>query len=95
MEDLSPPIPNAAVENDAMDGDVFVLFGYTCDLPRLRNFDSALQINSRKGCVICFDFQRAAYRRCLHPDIRLVSIDLAACERRVISSPENKSSCSR
>lgn len=75
MEDLSPPLAGSPIENDAMDGDVPVLFGYTCDMPRLRRFDTALSLHMRNGVVICFDFQEEAYRRCLGPHIQFQSLD--------------------
>lgn len=40
--------------NDAMDGDSPVLFGYTCDMPRIEQFHGALNIH---GVMYCFDFQ--------------------------------------
>lgn len=75
MEDLSPPLTGSPIENDAMDGDVPVLFGYTCDMPRLRRFDTALSLHMRNGVVICFNFQEEAYRRCLGPHIQFQSLD--------------------
>lgn len=87
MEDLSPPVPDAVVENDAMNGDVFVLFGYTCDMPRLRRFDSSLQIHEKRGVVICFDFQLAAYRRCLGPQVQFQSLDFDQVVALVVNAP--------
>ena len=75
MEDLSPPLTGSPIENDAMDGDTPVLFGYLCDMPRLRRFDTALALHVRRGVVVCFDFQEEAYRRCLGPQIRFQSLD--------------------
>lgn len=75
MEDLSPPLADSPIENDAMDGDTPVLFGYLCDMPRLRRFDTALSLHMQNGVVICFDFQEEAYRRCLGPQIRFQSLD--------------------
>ncbi len=90
-EDLQPPDPGLPMENDAMDGDTPVLFGYTCDMPRLQRFDSALSIHERAGLVVCFDFQEEAYRRCCCPYVQLQCLDLEAVERRVFPSAKNKS----
>jgi len=90
-EGLQPPNPGLPMENDAMDGDIPVLFGYTCDMPRLQRFDSALSIHERAGLVICFDFQEEAYRRCCGPYVQLQCLDLEAVERSVFPSVKNKS----
>lgn len=79
------------MENDAMDGDMPVLFGYTCDMPRLQRFDNALSIHERAGLVICFDFQEEAYRRFCGPLVQLQCLDLEAVERSVFPSTKNKS----
>lgn len=92
LEDLLPPDPGLPIENDALDGETPVLFGYTCDMPRLRRFDTALSLHGRDGLVVCFDFQEEAYRRCLGPHVQLQCLDLEACERSVLPSAENKSS---
>jgi len=91
MEDLLPPDSGLPVEHDALSGDTLVLFGYLCDMPRLRCFDSALSIHDRNGLVVCFDFQEEAYRRCLSPRAQLQCLDLDAVERSVFPSAENKS----
>lgn len=89
-EDLQPPDPGLPIENDAIAGNIPVLFGYTCDMPRLRRFDNALSIHEKDGLVICFDFQEEAYRRCCGPHVQLQCLDLEACERSVFPSPEKK-----
>lgn len=90
-EGLLPPAPGLPMENDAMDGDMPVLFGYPCDMPRLQRFDSALSIHDRTGLVICFDFQEEAYRRCCGPRVQFQCLDLEAVERSVFPSVEGKS----
>lgn len=87
MEDLSPPLTGSPIENDAMDGDTPVLFGYTCDMPRLRRFDTALSLHMCRGLVICFDFQEEAYRRCLGPQIRFQSLDYEQVMALVVNAP--------
>ena len=45
-----------------MDGKDPVLFGYTCDMPRIRRFDTALELHEKVGTLFCFDFQEDAIR---------------------------------
>ena len=87
--DLDPPRPNWMVANDAMDGDEPVLFAYTCDMPRIRRFDSALAVNGRKGSLYCFDFQEDAIRQVCSSRVRIKTIDFDEYERSVFLSPEN------
>lgn len=37
-----------------------VLLSFFCDLPRIKRFDTALQLQNKYGTLICFDFQREA-----------------------------------
>lgn len=90
MEDLSPPLTGSPIENDAMDGDTPVLFGYLCDMPRLRRFDTALSLHVRRGVVICFDFQEEAYRRCLGPQIQFQSLDFEQVAALVVNAPSSE-----
>lgn len=90
LEGLQPPDPGLPMENDALDDDIPVLFGYTCDMPRLQRFDSALSNRKKAGLVICFDFQEEAYRRYCCPYVQLQCLDLEVCERSVFPSPEKK-----
>ena len=94
LSGLRPPNPGLPIENDGLEGDTPVLFGYLCDMPRLRRFDNALTIHGRDGIVICFDFQEEAYRRCLGPRIQFQCLDLEAVERSVFPSPEKRLSSS-
>ena len=48
-QDLSPCRSDWVVENDAMDGDSPVLFAYTCDMPRIKRFDTALSCMGKRG----------------------------------------------
>lgn len=77
---LDPPRPNWAVINDAMDGDSPVLFGYTCDMPRILKFDNVLHIHSRTGTLYCFDFQEEAMRRICGPGVDIQCIDFEKFE---------------
>ncbi len=91
-EDLMPPDSGSPIENDAMDGSTPVLFGYTCDMPRLRRFEGALDIHGKSGLVVCFDFQEEALRRCLGPRVQLQCLDFEMCERTVFPSTKNEKS---
>lgn len=63
-ENLLPGVPGWNLEHDAVDQDGDpVLFAYLCDMPRLRRFDTALNLQERSGTVLCFDFQEEALRQ--------------------------------
>lgn len=84
-EDLSKGRLDWSVENDALDGNGDpVLFAYLCDMPRIRRFDTALDLHGRMGTLICFDFQLEALRRVCGPRVRFQSIDFEALERSVV-----------
>ena len=85
-EDLSPAQSGLVVENDAMDGDDPVLFGYTCDMPRIMRFDNALHIHDKQGTLYCFDFQEDALRELCGPNISIQAIDFDAYEGSVFHS---------
>ena len=85
---LDPPRPGWPVVNDAMDGDSPVLFGYTCDMPRIKNFDYALHIQHRTGLLYCFDFQESALRELCGPNVEIQCIDFEAYERSVFHQPQ-------
>ena len=82
--DMEPARPGFTVENDAMEGGNPVLLCYTCDLPRIRRFQSALQLQNRRGTIICFDYQAETLRRYCGDTVRFQTIDFekweALCE---------------
>lgn len=88
-QDLAPPRLNWIMENDAMEGDDPALFAYTCDMPRIRRFDTALANSGLTGTLYCFDFQMDAMRQICGPCVRIKSIDFDAYERSVFLSPES------
>lgn len=88
LEDLSESRPGLVVENDAMDGDEPVLFGYTCDMPRIKRFDNALHIHNTKGTLYCFDFQEDALRKLCGPNVSIRVIDFDAYEESVFHSAQ-------
>ena len=80
-EDLAEGKSNWLIEHDAIDGNGCpVLFGYTCDMPRIRRFDDALGLHGQTGTVYCFDFQEPALRRVCGPRVALQCIDFEAFE---------------
>lgn len=87
-EDLSEGRPNWLMEHDAMDeAGGPVLFGYTCDMPRIRRFDEGLGLHKLTGTVFCFDFQEEALRRVCGPRVTLQGIDFEAFEGSVLNIP--------
>ena len=87
-EDLSERRSGWVVDNDAMDGESPVLFAYTCDMPRIQHFDTALELHGKAGTLICFDFQEDALHRVCGPKVRIQCIDFDAYERSVFRVTE-------
>lgn len=88
-QDLASRRPGWVVENDAMDGDSPVLFAYTCDMPRIKMFDTALELHGKMGTLFCFDFQEEALKQVCGSCVDIQCIDFDAYERSVFLSPEN------
>lgn len=80
--DLEPERPGLTIENDAMENGIPVLLCYTCDLPRIRRFHSALQLQNKTGIIICFDYQAEVLRRYCGDTVRFQTIDFEKWERR-------------
>lgn len=74
-QDLSPCYPDWIVENDAMDGESPVLFAYTCDMPRIRRFDTALELHGKTGTLFCFDFQVDVLKQICGQRVKIESLD--------------------
>ena len=71
------------MEHDAIDEkENPVLFAYTCDLPRIMRFNTALRLQNRMGTLICFDFQADVLRRYCGEQVRIQSIDFEKFEGR-------------
>lgn len=81
-EDLAPARPNFIVENDAMEDGSPALFAYTCDLPRIKRFDSGLMLHGMTGTLYCFDFQEDALRQMCGAGIDFRCIEFDEYERR-------------
>ena len=82
LGDLYEDDENSTLENDAFDeaGEP-VLLGYTLDLPRIKRFDTALQLQGRSGTLICFDYQREVLQRYCCSRVKIQTIDFHKWER--------------
>ena len=82
LGDLYEGDEGSTLENDAFDeaGDP-VLLGYTLDLPRIKRFDTALQLQGKSGTLICFDFQREVLQRYCCSSVQFQTIDFQKWER--------------
>lgn len=88
-ENLYACRPSWLVENDALDeSGAPVLFAYTCDMPRIRRFDTALELHGMEGTLICFDFQESVLRRVCGRRVSFQSIDFEQYERSVLHIQE-------
>ena len=81
--DLTERRANWRIENDAIDknGDP-VLFAYSCDMPRIARYNTALELQGRNGMLICFDYQRSVLERYCGSRIRFQTIGFDKFERR-------------
>lgn len=83
LADLEERDERLPLENDAVDnGGNPVLLSYICDLPRIKRFDTGLQLQNRTGTVICFDFQADTLCRCCGERVQFQTIDFEKWERR-------------
>lgn len=80
MQGLSEPRQYWLVENDAMDGEDPVLFGYTCNMPRIKRFSDGVNTHGFKGTLYCFDFQEGALSKICGSNIYIQCIDFRAFE---------------
>lgn len=84
LHGLQKPRPGWTIEHDAVDNDGNpVLFAYTCNLPRIARFHTALNLQERYGTVICFDFQKEALSRYFSSRVSFQEMDFAKTERRI------------
>lgn len=82
MSDLQDGDSGFTIENDAFEQDGRpVLFGFFCDLPRIKRFDTALRLREKKGVIICFDFQSETLGRYCGEEIEFKTIDFEKWER--------------
>jgi hypothetical protein len=81
--DLKAPRSGWTVEHDAIDEkENPVLCAYSCDLPRIMRFNTALRLQNRAGTLICFDFQADALRRYCSEQVQIQTIDFEKFEGR-------------
>jgi len=74
-KELKPPIPDAAIEHDALDVQGRpILFAYLPNIPRLGRFLEGLKVFDRQGCIVCFDFQTQALRGCCGGNVTIMAI---------------------
>lgn len=74
-QDLAPRRPDWIVENDATHGDSPVLFAYTCDMPRIKRFDTALELYGKTGTLFCFDFQEDTMQQVCGQRVTIQGLD--------------------
>lgn len=81
-DDLYESETAANLESDAEDKDGKpVLLSFFCDLPRIKRFDTALQLQKKSGTLICFDFQKEALERYCSANVNFQTIDFQKWER--------------
>lgn len=80
-QDLSEARANWSMENDAMDGEEPVLFGYTCDMPRITRFCVGLQTHGLRGALYCFDFQKEVLGKICGSNVDIQCIDFERVEQ--------------
>ena len=80
LEGLSEAQRYGRVESDAVDGECPVLFGYTCDMPRIRRFNIGLRANRLKGILYCFNFQEEAMRQVCGPNVEIQCMSFETVE---------------
>ena len=86
MQGLREGDGGLTLENDALDGDGNpVLFGYFLDIPRISRFCTALELQERRGAIVCFDFQKEALERVCGGRVELSAISFEKFERRFFS----------
>lgn len=88
-ENLLPKRTGFPVEHDALEENgAPVLFAYTCDMPRIRHFDTALELHGLSGTLICFDHQESALRQVCGARVQFQCIDFEKFERSVLHIKE-------
>ena len=78
MSDLFERDNGLNLEHDAFEQDgTPVLFGFYCDLPRIKRFNTALSLMEKSGVIICFDFQKQALEKfcCDYITFKTISFD--------------------
>lgn len=82
LADLYKGDNGSSLENDAFDENGNpVLFGYFCNLPRIKRFDTALRLQKKCGTLICFDFQKDVLSQYCGTQVKIQTIDFQKWER--------------
>ena len=71
MQTLIEPRLYWYAEHDAWDGDMPVLLGYTCDMPKIKRYAAALKIHEFRGWLYCFVFQKEALQQICGPSVEI------------------------
>lgn len=83
MGGLYPPEALMIIEHDAIDEDDRpVLFAYFFDMPRINRFKTALELQGKKGVILCFDYQKKVLQEFCGRQVSFQTIDLTKFERR-------------
>ena len=83
--DLCPADYHHSVENDAMTEDgIPVLFAYTCDLYRIKKFNSGLVKHEINGIIYCFEYQADVLRICCSEFVEFQTLSYEKVKKRFI-----------
>ena len=86
--DLFPADHRFHVENDAMTDDgIPVLFAYTCDLYRIKNFNSGLVKHQMKGIMYCFEYQAEVLRECCSELVEFQTLSYEKVRKKFFDIP--------
>lgn len=83
MEGLTPASGvSCGIDCDAFDENgVPALFGYTCDMPRIKRFVSGLMMHGLTGMLYCFDFQEEAMEQVCGSQVNIQCMDFDAVKQ--------------
>lgn len=72
--------------NDAMTEDgIPVLFAYTCDLYRIKKFNSGLVKHEKQGIMYCFDYQAEVLRKCCSEFVEFETLGYEKVKKKFFS----------
>ena len=83
---MYPADEGSLIKYDAITEDgKLVLLAYKCDLRRIRNFDTGLATQKKRGIIYCFDYQADVLRWCCSGAVEFKTLDYKKTERRFLS----------
>lgn len=83
LSDLIDGEESSLIENDAFEQDgTPVLFGFYCDLPRIKRFNTAILLQKKRGVIICFDYQKNALEKYCCEGITFKTVDFEKWEMK-------------